>query len=167
MTDGLAVAELVEVRLDGGGGYGEVLVQEAEEAWRGRVGGLDEAGGILLGSLTVLNGDELDAVAGGEDKGFADSGLLGEGASGVCEAGGWNGEAFAHFDGRGGVVNTDQNERTLVGALIRRARGGAFGGGGWRHDGEALGGLVHGVENLCTRFAIHTTSVATRTAPER
>jgi hypothetical protein len=34
----------------------------------------------------------------------------------------------------------------------------------------ALVRLVHGVENLCTwltRFAIHTTSIATRTAPER
>ena len=31
VTDGLALAELVEVRLDGGGGDGEVLVEEAEE----------------------------------------------------------------------------------------------------------------------------------------
>ena len=43
MADGLALAELVEVRLDGLGGDGEVLVQEAEEAevgsTRGRVPG--------------------------------------------------------------------------------------------------------------------------------
>jgi hypothetical protein len=34
----------------------------------------------------------------------------------------------------------------------------------------ALVRLVHGVENPCTwlmRFATHTTSIATRTAPER
>jgi hypothetical protein len=35
MADGLALAELVEVRLEGGGGDGEVFVQESEEVWRG------------------------------------------------------------------------------------------------------------------------------------
>jgi hypothetical protein len=42
MADGFALAELVEVRLDGVGGDGEVLVQEAQEAEvgdRGRVPG--------------------------------------------------------------------------------------------------------------------------------
>ena len=39
MADGLALAELVEVRLEGGGGDGEVLVQEAE-----KVGGIAGAG---------------------------------------------------------------------------------------------------------------------------
>jgi len=178
MADGLALAELVEVRLEGGGRNGEVLLQEAEEVWRITVAGV------------VLNGDELDAVAGGEDEGFADSGLMGEGACGVGEAGGGNGEALADLDGRGGVVDAEQDERALVGALIRRvlvccaliccalirrARGCGFGFGGRGHDGEARSGLAlvrlaHGVENPCTwltRFAIHTTSIATRTAPER
>jgi hypothetical protein len=31
MADGLTLSELVEVGLDGGGGDGEVLVEEAEE----------------------------------------------------------------------------------------------------------------------------------------
>ncbi len=168
MAYGLALAELVEMRLEGGGGDGEVLVQEAEEVW-----------GIAVAGV-VLNGDELDAVAGGEDESFADSWLMGEGARGVGEAGQGNGETLAHLDGRGGVIDAEQDQRTLVGALvrralIRRARGCGFGFGGRGHDGEARGGLalvrlVHGVENLCTwltRFAIHTTSIATRTAPER
>ena len=127
MADGLALAELVEVRFEGGGGDGEVLVQEAEE-----VGGIAVAG-------VVLNGEELDAVAGGEDEGFADSRLMGEGACGVGEAGQGDGEALAHLDGRGGVVDAEQDQ-------------------------------CHGAPNprtWLTRFAIHTTSIATRTAPER
>ncbi len=36
MADGLALAELVEVRLDGLGGDAEVLVEEAEEVDSGR-----------------------------------------------------------------------------------------------------------------------------------
>ena len=110
MADGLALAELVEVRLEGGGGDGEVLVQEAEDVWGGAIAGV------------VLNGEELDAVAGGEDESFADSGLLGEGARGVCEAGDGNGEALTQLDGRGGVIDAKQDERALVGALISRAQ---------------------------------------------
>ena len=81
MADGLALAELVEVRLDGLGGDGEVLVQEAQEA---------EVGRTVTGFLA---GDELDAIAGGEDEGFADAGLVRERADGVRQAGrrGWRG----------------------------------------------------------------------------
>ena len=157
MADGLALAELVEVRFEEGGGYGEVLVQEAE-----KVGGIAVAG-------VVLDGEELDAVAGGEDEGLADAGLMGECARGIGEAGGGDGEALADLDGGGGVVDADQDERSLGGA---RVRGIGFGGRG--HDREARGGLAlgrlaHGVENLCTaeRFAAQTKSTATRTAPER
>ena len=127
MADGLALAELVEVRLEGGGGDGEVLVQEAQEVWRIAVAGV------------VLDGEELDAVAGGEDEGFSDAGLMGEGACGVGEAGGGDGETLADFDRRGGVVDADEDQ-------------------------------CHGAPNprtWLTRFATHTTSVATRTAPER
>jgi hypothetical protein len=85
MADGFALAELVEVRLDGVGGDGEVLVEEVQEAGVGGVGGL------------VLPGNELDAVAGGEDEGFADAGLMGEGADGVGQARGGDGEALAYF----------------------------------------------------------------------
>jgi len=119
MADGLAMAELVEVRLEGGGGDSKVLVQEAEDVW-----------GIAIAGV-VLDGEELDAVACGEDESFADAGLLGEGARGVCEAGGGNGEALTQLDGRGGVVDAKQDERALVGALIScaqicRARGCGF-----------------------------------------
>ena len=121
MTDCLTVAELVEVRLDCSGGNGEVFLQEAEEVW-----------GVALGA-TVLDSEELDSVAGGEDKGFADSGLLCEGPCGVGEAGGWDGETFAELDGSGGVIDTDQYQRTIVGM-----RGRGFSSGSRRHDGEAL-----------------------------
>ena len=124
MADGLALAELVEVRLEGGGGDGEVLVQEAKEV-----------GGIALGGA-VLHCDELDAVAGGEDEGFADSRLLGKGARGVGEAVGGNGEALADLDGRGGVVDADQDERDLVDAWIGGAHGGSGGGFGFGGRGD-------------------------------
>ena len=152
MTDRLAVAEFVEVRLDGVGGNGEVLVQEAEEVC-----------GIAV-CAAVLHGEELDAVTGGEDEGFADSGLLGEGAGGIGEAGCRDGETLADLDGRGGVIDSDQNQRSF--AVARRLD---FGGIGRRDDGEALllVRLSHGVDNLWVRFAIQTTSNATRTAPER
>ena len=72
---GLAVAELVEVRLNGGGGDGEVLVEEAREV------------GVGVGFLALfLEGEKLDSVAGGEDEAFANAGLVDEGADGVSEA---------------------------------------------------------------------------------
>ena len=158
MADGLALAKLVEVRFEGGGGNGEVLVQEAE-----KVGGIAVAG-------VVLDGEELDAVAGGEDEGLADAGLMGECARGIGEAGQWDGEALADLDGGGGVVDADQDERSLGGA---RVRGIGFGGRG--HDREARGGLAlgrlaHGVENLCTAenwFAAQTKRTARMTKLER
>ena len=162
MADGLALAELVEVRFEGGSGDGEVLVQEAE-----KVGGIAVAG-------VVLNGDELDAVAGGEDEGFADSGLMGECARGVGEAGQGDGEALADLDGRGGVVDADQDERSLAARIGgARVRGPGFRGRG--HDREALtrwarSGLAHGTGNLCTAenwFAAQTKRTASKTKLER
>ena len=113
MAYGLALSELVEVRLEGGGGDGEVVVQEAEEVWGG--GAVDS---ILI---AVLDGDELDAVAGGEDESFADSGLLGEGACGVCEAGQGNGKALAEFE------RDLLRERVRSGIAAARKRGVVFG----------------------------------------
>jgi len=98
MTDRLAVAELVKVRLDGVGWNGEVFVQEAKEVCR-----------IALRAV-VLHGEELDTVTGGEDHGFAYSRLLGEGACGVGEASCWDCETLADLDGRGGVIDADQNQ---------------------------------------------------------
>ena len=91
MADGLAVAELVEVRFDSLGGDGEILVQEAEEAGRGRA--------VTWRLSWIQAGDELDAIAGGEDEGFADAGLMSERADGVGQAGRWNGEALAASSG--------------------------------------------------------------------
>ena len=88
MTDGLALAELVEVRLERLGRNGEVLVEETEEVCTLR--GL---------ARVVLESEELDSVAGGEDKAFADAGLVEKGASGVGKALGGDGEALADLDG--------------------------------------------------------------------
>ena len=68
-----------------------------------------------------LAGDELDAIAGGEDEGFADAGLVGERADGVGQAGRGNGQALADLERRGGVIDADQNERALGRALGRPA----------------------------------------------
>jgi hypothetical protein len=104
---GFALAEFVEVGLDVAGQDGEVFVEEAEEVGFGLgLGGCGFAG-------VVLEGEELDAIAGGEDETFADAGLVEEGAGGVGEAGGGDGEAFAHLDGRGVVVDAEQDETSL------------------------------------------------------
>jgi hypothetical protein len=107
MADGFALAEFVEVGLDVAGGDGEVFVEEAEEVGFGL--GLDVGGFAGV----VLQGEEFDAVAGGEDEAFADAGLVEEGAGGVGEAGGGDGEALADLDGRGVVVDAEEDEATV------------------------------------------------------
>jgi len=107
VADGFALAEFVKVGLDVAGWDGEVLVEEAEEVGFGL--GLD-AGGF---AGVVLQGEEFDAVAGGEDEAFADAGLVEEGAGGVGEAGGGDGEALADLDGRGVVVDAEEDETSL------------------------------------------------------
>ncbi len=114
VADGFALAELVEVGLDVGGGDGEVLMEEAGEVevrWRSAVG------------LVFLQGEELDPVAGGEDEAFADAGLVEEGAGGVGEAFDWYGEALAYLDGRGVVVDAEEYEaaRPVLGVLAHGA----------------------------------------------
>ena len=77
MTHGFPLSELVEVWLDVVGWDGEVLVKEAKEIGFGlrlHVGGF--AG-------VVLQSEELNAIAGGENEAFADSRLMKEGAGGV------------------------------------------------------------------------------------
>lgn len=107
VADGFALAVFVEVGLEGGGGHGEVLVEEAWEVGRGGV---------------LLEGEKLDAVAGGEDEAFGDAGLVKQSASGVGEAAGGYGEALAHVDGRGVVVDAEQHE-AAGGSGLRRAHG--------------------------------------------
>jgi hypothetical protein len=65
---GFAIAVLVEVGLEGSGLDTEVFVEEARE---------------VGGSVLFLEGEELYAVAGGEDEAFADAGLVEQGAGGV------------------------------------------------------------------------------------
>jgi hypothetical protein len=100
MTDGLAFAELVEVRLDIAGWDGKVFVDEAEEVGFGFASGLSRRFRGL-----VLQGEELDTVAGGEDKAFAYAGLVDEGAGSIGETAHRYGEAFADLDGRGVVID--------------------------------------------------------------
>ncbi len=109
VADGFALAELVEVRADGGGGDGEVFMQEAQE------------GGVasLLGA-GVLQREELDAVAGGEDEAFADAGRGGEGAGGLGEA----------------AAGMARRSRISMGAVL------------WLMPSRTS--FAHGVGNLCT-----------------
>ena len=97
VADGFAVAILVEVRAQGGGGDGEVLVEEFEEIWSAF---LD----------WILNCEELYAVAGRENEGLADALDGGERTGGVGEARWGDGEALANFERRGVVVDAEENQ---------------------------------------------------------
>jgi hypothetical protein len=104
VADGFAFAEFVEVRLNVVGRDGEVLLKEAEEVGLGLGLGICGLAGV------VLQGEEFDAIAGREDEAFADAGLVKEGAGGVGKTGGGYGEALADLDGRGVVVDTEEDE---------------------------------------------------------
>jgi hypothetical protein len=155
MADGFALAKLVEVRLDVVGQDGEVFVEEAEEIGFGL--GL-EVGGF---AGVVLEGEEFDAVAGGEDEAFADAGLMEESAGGVGEAGGGDGEALADLDGRGVVVDAEEDETALGGRGLGL------------EPGLELGlelRLAHGALNLWTAenwFAAQTARTRKKTKLER
>jgi hypothetical protein len=110
MTDGLALTELVEVRLDIAGWDGEVLLEETEEVGFGFASGLSRRFRGL-----VLESEELDAVAGGEDEAFAYAGLVDEGAGGIGETASGYGEAFADLDGRGVVIDAEEDEAARFG----------------------------------------------------
>jgi hypothetical protein len=110
MTDGLAFAELVEVRLDIAGWDGKVFVDEAEEVGFGFASGLSRRFRGL-----VLQGEELDTVAGGEDEALAYAGLVDEGAGGIGELANGYGEAFADLDRRGVVIDAQEDEAARFG----------------------------------------------------
>jgi hypothetical protein len=61
----------------------------------------------------VLQGEKFDAVAGGEDEAFADAGLVEEGAGGIGESRGGDREALAYLDGRGVVVDAEEDKKSL------------------------------------------------------
>ncbi|MCU1252314.1 MAG: hypothetical protein JWQ49_5343 [Edaphobacter sp.] len=155
VADGFALAKFVEVGLDVVGRDGEVFVKKTEEVGFGL--GL-EAGGF---GGVVLESEEFDAVAGGEDEAFADAGLVEEGAGGVGEAGGGDGETLADLDGGGVVVDAEKDETPLG----RRRTGLEF---GW---GLGLGlGWVHGALNLWTAenwLAAQTARTRKKTKLER
>jgi hypothetical protein len=101
MADRFAFAELVEVWLDVVGRDGEVLVKEAEEI---------DFGLWQCGFGVVLEGEEFDPVACGEDEAFADSGLVEECEGGVGEALCGDSETFANLDRRGVVIDAKKDE---------------------------------------------------------
>jgi hypothetical protein len=113
MTNGLTLAELVEVGLNVAARNGKVFVEETEEV--SLVLRLN-IGGIGVGTL-LLEGEEFDAIACGEDEAFADARLMEKSAGGIGEALGGNGEALADLDGRGVVIDAeeDQAARFVVG----------------------------------------------------
>jgi hypothetical protein len=100
MADGFALTELVEVGLESLRRNTEVLMEEAEEV----------SLVVFGGRGVVLQGNNLDAVAGGEDESFADAGLVEKCPHGVGEAACGYGEALADLDGRGVVVDAEEDE---------------------------------------------------------
>lgn len=144
VADGFAVAVFVEVGLDVVWRNREVFVEEAEKI----------GFGLRLRCFgVVLQGEEFDAVAGGEDEAFADAGLVEEGAGGVGEAAGGDGEALANLDGRGVVVDAEEDQASLWGCGL----------------GLELGS-VHGAVNLWTAeswFAAQTARTMKKTKLER
>jgi hypothetical protein len=139
MADGFALAEFVEVRLDVVWRNSEVLVEEAEEVGFGLRLRACGFGGV------VLKGEEFDAIAGGENEAFADAGLMQESAGGIGEALGGDGEALANLNGRGVVVDAEEDETPLC-------------------------GCAHGAVNLWTAenwFAAQTASTTRKTKLER
>jgi hypothetical protein len=110
MTDSLTLAEFVEMGLEVDGGNGEIFIKETKKSGSGlRLLRFIDYFGF------VLKGKELDSVAGGEDEAFADSGLVEERAGGIGETGGGDGEALTNLDGRGVVVNAEEDETSLGG----------------------------------------------------
>ena len=114
MADGFAVAVFVEVGLDVVGRDREIFVEKPQEV------------GFSLrrrGFAVVLEGEQFDAVAGGEDEAFANAWLVEEGAGGVGQAGGGDGEALADLDRCGVVVDAEQDETSLRDGGLGRAHG--------------------------------------------
>ena len=93
MANGFALAEFVEVRVERGGGHREIVSQEEAKV-----------------ALVFVLSEEFNAVAGGEDDGFADTGVVGERTGCFSQAAGGDGEALAHVDGRGVVVDAEERE---------------------------------------------------------
>jgi hypothetical protein len=123
MADRLALTELIEMRLNIAGADGKVLVKEAEEIGFGFASGL---GRRFRGF--VLEGEELDAIAGGEDEALAYAGLVDEGPGGIGEAVHGYSEAFTDLDGRRIVIDAEEDETARLG----------------------LHGIAHGAVNLWT-----------------
>ena len=124
---------------------GEVFVEEAEEV--GLCYLLGRLDGCRRRWSSVLEGEEFDAIAGGEDETFADARLMEESARGVGEAFGRDGEAFANLDGRGVVVDAEEDEAARSGVVCG-----------------------HGAVNLWTAenwFAAQTASTTRKTKLER
>jgi hypothetical protein len=107
MAYGFAVAVLVEVGLDVMRGDGEILMEKAEEI--GCASGLGGCGFVGV----VLEGEEFDAVAGGEDETFSDAGLVQEGSGRVSQAAGGDGETFANLDRCGVVIDPEQDQTSV------------------------------------------------------
>ena len=63
-----------------------------------------------VGFRRLDGGQHLHAVAGGDDHALANAGLRGQGAGGVGQIVARDGDAFAQLDGRGLVVDADENE---------------------------------------------------------
>src|SRR6516165_10729080 len=97
MPHGFALTVLVEVRCDGCGRDGEVLLKKAQQ--------IDGGIGVLF-----LNREKLHTVTCGEDEALTYTGLVDEGTYCVSEPAGGDGEPLPDLNGGSGVVDADENE---------------------------------------------------------
>ncbi len=94
MADGLLIAVLVDVGREKGLIQAKVVMQKLRQ----------------VGFRRLDGGKYFDAVAGGDDHALADAGLRGKGASGIGQIIARDGDAFAQLDGRGLVVDADEDD---------------------------------------------------------
>jgi hypothetical protein len=92
VADNFFVAKFVKMSVEFVGGEVEVVVKESAEVG-GAVGGL---------------GDDLYAIAGGDDEGFFNTRVGSEIAAGVGQAGLGYGEALADFERGAHVIHADE-----------------------------------------------------------
>jgi hypothetical protein len=93
VPDGVRIVEAVEVLADGIGGDAVILADEIADPLR-------------IGSV----GNDLDAIAGGQNHGFAGFGLFDEARQGLAQISGGKRQSFSNFHGGRFVADADDSK---------------------------------------------------------